>query len=240
MIRLGCCRERNKSISKVEEDLSFLIALAPYSCLQVKGGLHAMQLAHVFCFSLLSSRNGSTRNLHQENKLQRTSGANTEPTTRLSFLAVDSSAIDSEIAQNQLIWMSSVFSVADGGGASMVNIPVLLGLTTLAGAIGVFSYAKATLTPEIVQGAQQLRQDSREVEVKKLVEAVCKHTREEGGKLEELRKPLEVALGMSLEQYVDAVEEGTVTTTSSTEVLLYSKADEELAGIFKESNIMGK
>lgn len=85
------------------------------------------------------------------------------------------------------------------------HIPTFIGFT-LVTAIGVFAYANLVLTPEILEGAASMRQEKRDSEIQRLIAVVHNHT-EQRKSFSELRIPLEVALGVSLETYLEAVEE---------------------------------
>jgi len=73
----------------------------------------------------------------------------------------------------------------------------LVPLSLIVLAIGVFLYANQTYTPEILQVNQEMRNEQKKQEVRKLAEVV------QEGDLSSLRPALEETLGMSLEDYVE-------------------------------------
>ncbi|KAL3916331.1 MAG: hypothetical protein SGILL_005229, partial [Bacillariaceae sp.] len=132
--------------------------------------------------------------------------------------------------------------LSDSAG-SATNIPLLAIGTLLLGGAAVFAYANIVYTPEIIEGASVMRRENREEQVQKLIEAVRSHINGDNG-LEELRRPLEAALGVdSLEKYVASVgvyfESGTVDDSSSTaanageKALDLCEADKDLAELIK-------
>ena len=120
---------------------------------------------------------------------------------------------------------SIILSTADSSFGGLVGI---LGLG-LSAAVGAFIFANIVYTPEIVQGAQLLRQSNREIEIRKLLEAVHSH-QADGNALIELRLPLETALGTTLEEYIIAVESGLEDID-----ITFTTADQDLVNILKQS-----
>jgi hypothetical protein len=114
--------------------------------------------------------------------------------------------------------------------ALVITIPFLLG------AVGIFAYANLVYTPEIMQGASLLRQENREREVRKLISAVKCHSQNDQA-FSDIRGPLETALGTSLEDYVQAVNDRTLSNDIDDETCTsaspFGKADQELASVIK-------
>jgi len=109
----------------------------------------------------------------------------------------------------------------------------ILGIGLVA-SVGAFVYANIVYTPEILEGAKDIRRSERdrvrEAEIQKLLNAVQSH--EKGGNdIAELRVPLETALGKTLEDYVRAVLEPGSDDNDS----LFTASDTELATILKQS-----
>lgn len=141
--------------------------------------------------------------------------------TRLSVFGVTS--IDSA---------SPILLSFDAGPTTTVGV---LGFGVLAAAIGAFVFANVAYTPEIMEGAQEMRQSNREVEIRKLVNAVRSHT-DEGNEPAELRLPLETALGKTLEDYAAAVDlsSGDNDDTGGGDYLIVTAADKDLAKAIKQ------
>ena len=116
--------------------------------------------------------------------------------------------------------------IADSNGLGIGNL--ILGLGFLA-AVGAYVFANVVYTPEILEGARDLRIAERESEIRKILQAVEKHE----GELAELKVPLETALGKSLEDYVRSVLED--DTETSTADFVPTAADRELATILKRT-----
>lgn len=110
------------------------------------------------------------------------------------------------------------------GGLSVI---IILGFAV---AVGAFVFANVVYTPEIVQGAQELRQSNRAEEIRKLLQAVRNHLAG-GNELTELKVPLETALGTTLEEYVKEVETTAEDDTSS----FLTTADRDLVKILKQN-----
>lgn len=109
-----------------------------------------------------------------------------------------------------------------------------IGLILSSAAIGGFLFANIVYTPEILKGAEQLRQSNREIEIRKLLVAI--HTHEENGnELVELRLPLETALGTTLEDYIMAVDSSLSKETTDQ---AFTTADQDLANILKKKSAL--
>ena len=106
---------------------------------------------------------------------------------------------------------------------------LLLGLGFVA-SIAAFVFANVVFTPEILEGAKDLRREERQEEISKILEAVRTHD----GDVSELRVPLETALGKSLEEYVGAVLD---ESKDDDEYSLYTVTDTELAKLLKQDII---
>jgi hypothetical protein len=114
------------------------------------------------------------------------------------------------------------------------NLSLLFVGLTLMAAAGIFAFVNLVLTPEIVEGASKLRQERREREVRKLIDAVT----EKGDSILELREPLEAALGVSLEEYVEGLnnlQNGGSIESGSVESPTVVAADFELGAIIKSA-----
>ena len=81
---------------------------------------------------------------------------------------------------------------------------VIIPIVFLMGSISAFIYANQVYTPEIVENAERIRQEIREEEIQKLFDVVQQHMLQ-GKDLEELRRPLEFALDMAIEDYIASV-----------------------------------
>ncbi len=103
---------------------------------------------------------------------------------------------------------------------------LLLGLGFVA-SIAAFVFANVVYTPEILEGAKDLRREERQEEISKILEAVRTHD----GDVSELRVPLETALGKSLEEYIGAVLD---ESKDDDEYSLYTATDTELATLLKQ------
>lgn len=106
---------------------------------------------------------------------------------------------------------------------------LLLGLGFVA-SIAAFVFANVVYTPEILEGAKDLRREERQEEISKILEAVRTHD----GDVSELRVPLETALGKSLEEYIGAVLD-VKDDDDNDEYSLYTATDTELARLLKQS-----
>jgi len=115
-------------------------------------------------------------------------------------------------------------------GGLIGTIGVILSIA----AIGGFLFANIVYTPEIMKGAEQLRQSNREIEIRKLLVAIHNHE-ENGNELVELRLPLETALGTTLEEYIIAVESNLSKETTDK---AFTTADQDLANILKKNNAL--
>eukprot|EP00537_Pseudo-nitzschia_pungens_P006768 CAMPEP_0172372294 /NCGR_PEP_ID=MMETSP1060-20121228/46880_1 /TAXON_ID=37318 /ORGANISM="Pseudo-nitzschia pungens, Strain cf. cingulata" /LENGTH=187 /DNA_ID=CAMNT_0013098217 /DNA_START=82 /DNA_END=642 /DNA_ORIENTATION=- len=109
---------------------------------------------------------------------------------------------------------------SDFGFGEVASAVLLIGFSA---AVGAFIFANQAYTPEIIQGAQMLRKTNRENEIRKLLEAVRSH-QEDGKELLALRLPMEAALGMTLEEYIRAVERGLEENSDT----IFTTADEDL------------
>lgn len=89
--------------------------------------------------------------------------------------------------------------------------------------VAAFVYANAVYTPEIMENSTKMRLQAREIDLKKLVDAIEQH-QAENRDLEELRRPLEESFGVTIEEYVTNVEKKKSELTS---------ADESLAQLLK-------
>jgi hypothetical protein len=135
--------------------------------------------------------------------------------------------ISNEIAVSTWIHDSGMLLSSDGPEFGRL-VTGILGLVLVA-SVGAFVFANVVYTPEILEGAKDLRRSEREAEIRKLLKAVQSH--EKGGKdLTELRVPLETALGKTLEDYVRAVLE----PGSDANDALFTAADMELATMLKQ------
>lgn len=98
--------------------------------------------------------------------------------------------------------MLALFSdSSEGGLPSFLLVPGVF----LLGAISAFWYANVVYTPEIIENAQQIRLEEREAEIVRILKVVQDHV-QQAKDMEELRKPLEFALNMSLEEYLVTVK----------------------------------
>lgn len=137
---------------------------------------------------------------------------------------------------SSLISSSSSLLQSENSSGDGSNGLILPGIV-LTIAIGTFVYANVFITPEIIEANEQMRMDTREIEVRKLIELVQKShhlgedEQQEGTtkNLEELRYPLEQAFGMTIEDYIVDVLENPNNTT----VMPYVNADQDLAALLK-------
>ena len=112
----------------------------------------------------------------------------------------------------------------------MVNFPIAFVGFSLLGAAAIFAYSNLAYTPDIENEARKMRLDNRETEVKNLIGAIHEHVSNDND-FEELRKPLEIALGVdSLETYYRAVLDQPMNSTG----LPFADADYALAQLIKE------
>ena len=115
-----------------------------------------------------------------------------------------------------------------------------IGIFLSTAAVGAFIFANIVYTPEIVKGAQQLRQSNREIEIRKLLAAVHIHCQEDGNELVEVRLPIETALGTTIEEYITAVESESnlnLSTEESTDRRAFTIADQDLVNILKKNKL---
>ncbi|MGK3734299.1 MAG: hypothetical protein ACI8RD_007835 [Bacillariaceae sp.] len=118
-----------------------------------------------------------------------------------------------------------------------------IGIILSTAAVGAFIFANIVYTPEIVKGAQQLRQSNREIEIRKLLAAVHSHCQEDGNELVELRLPIETALGTTLEEYITAVESESESnlnlnlSSKETTDRAFTTADQDLVIILKKNKL---
>jgi hypothetical protein len=148
-------------------------------------------------------------------------------TTKIAL--IESTSI--ELAASSWIESSGMLLCTDGPSYGGLATGIL-GLGFVA-SVGAFVFANVVYTPEILEGARDIRRSEREAEIRKLVKAVQSH--EEGGKnILELRLPLETALGKSLEEYVRSVLE----SGSDDKTELFTPADKELATMLKQKQII--
>ena len=113
-------------------------------------------------------------------------------------------------------------------GILLNGLILLPGILFVIIAVGVFVYANVFITPEIVEANEQMRNEQREVQIRKLVDLVQSDLAVSNQNIEELRYPLEEAFGMSIEEYiVDVLEENPNTT------IHYTSADRDLAQLLK-------
>lgn len=128
-------------------------------------------------------------------------------------------------------WMLDFPSVGvaqqlESSGLGIGNL--VLGLGFLA-AIGAYVFANVVYTPEILEGARDLRIAERETEIRKILQAIETHE----GEMVELKVPLETALGKPLEEYVQSVlEDGSDNNNTD---FAPTAADMELATILKRT-----
>jgi hypothetical protein len=122
---------------------------------------------------------------------------------------------------------SSSIPISDSG-IGEVPAHVLIPGVFLLGAISAFVFANVVYTPEILENAGQIRSETRDKEIRSVLDVVRLHI-QEGKDLEELRRPLEVALDMTIEDYVQAV---TAEKNSSNE-----KNDDDRSTEFTEADI---
>lgn len=132
----------------------------------------------------------------------------------------------------QLLPTTGFLVVATSGDPtpSSFLVPSVLLVATVAVALGGFVYANLQYTPEILHGAEQIRKEERELEVLKLVAAMVVEEKGQKGtssQTESLRMPLEAALGITLEEYVAAVQVPPNEERSDGPV--FTPADKELA-----------
>lgn len=144
--------------------------------------------------------------------------------TKIALLG--DTSIEAATSRIHSIDCSIILSTGDSGFGGLVGI---LGLAGLSAAVGAFIFANIVYTPEIVQGAQMLRQSNREIEIRKLLEAIHSH-QVNGNALLELRLPLETALGTTLEEYIVAVESNLEDTDTT-----FTRADQDLVNALKQS-----
>ncbi|KAG7351119.1 hypothetical protein IV203_010479 [Nitzschia inconspicua] len=129
--------------------------------------------------------------------------------------------------------MSETFLPSLGNSVPEENFSIMFAGLVFATAVGIFAYANLVLTPEIVEGASLIRQENRQMEVQRLIDAVNSHVAK-GNDLEDLRIPLEAALGVPLETYVEVLdEEGYMTDIQGFPPL--GEADQTLAFIIKNA-----
>jgi hypothetical protein len=112
----------------------------------------------------------------------------------------------------------------DGGGIGGYVFPGVFLLL----AAGAFLYANVVYTPEIIAANEQMKLESREVEIRKLLSAVQQH-KQDGLDLEDLRIPLEASFGMTIEEYVSKVDDSKDSMGNSN----FTSADEHLADVFR-------
>jgi hypothetical protein len=126
---------------------------------------------------------------------------------------------------------SSSISISDAEIGDLPSIVVIPGVLLL-GAISAFVFANLVYTPEILENAEQIRLETRDEEIRSVLDAVRQHV-QEGKDLEELRRPLEVALNMSVEKYVQAVtaEKNSSNDESADRSTEFTEADVGLASI---------
>lgn len=120
---------------------------------------------------------------------------------------------DNNLHENSMGSQVTIFSpsesVAVATNSAVADIPTLILIpgVFLLGAITAFVLANTVYTPEITVNAEKIRMEIREDEIDKLVE-VIRENQKEGVDMEDLRRPLEVALDVkSLREYIESVEE---------------------------------
>ena len=181
-------RRPRRSFSFIcETVLAFL--LVGYQGLAFQPSLHRVQQQQQYKAKRILSHNGS--------KTKTTFGSSPTNhkrrrcTTKIALVGNEGA----EFAAS--LWISSNEGPGLGG--------LILGLGFVA-SIGAFVFANVVYTPEILEGAEDMRRSERENEIAKILQAVRSH--ESSGKdLLELKVPLETALGKPLEDYVRTVLE---------------------------------
>ena len=146
--------------------------------------------------------------------------------------------------QAMSLFQSSV-SVSSGAIDSH-NLPSALIIPSifLLGAISAFLYANLVYTPEILENAEHIRLEQREEEIHRILQLVQERLEEnERGEIdtkEDLRKSLEYALDMPLEDYVRCVQQYTSPQSARdmpAESRIFTTADAKLAALL-ESKII--
>jgi hypothetical protein len=159
---------------------------------------------------------------------ERIKGARSD-TTKIALIA--DTNIEVEVDASTVVFDSGVhlsFAAVDFGELKTWVFP-LLTLSLLA-SVWAFVYANVVYTPEILEGARDLKRSEREVEIRKLLKAVQSHEKN-GNEFAELRVPLETAVGKTLEDYVAAVLEPDSVENSTA---LFTASDIELATMLKQ------
>jgi hypothetical protein len=156
------------------------------------------------------------------------------------------------LSMGELSSSSSLVLGAAGDGEVVAGgvTSVLAAGAAIVGLVGVsaFAYANAMYTPEILEGAERLRRTTRDAEVRKLRTAVQIHF-ESGNDVNELRVPLEAALGRTLEDYATAVASSSSSSSSPTigsidealasaDTVPFTEADKELADVLVKLDLI--
>ena len=141
----------------------------------------------------------------------------------------DESIISSSSSFISSLSSSLLLQSNSGEDGILLNGLILLpGILFVTIAVGAFVYANVFITPEIIEANEQMRNEQREIQIRKLVDLVQSHLAVSNQNIEELRYPLEEAFGMSIEEYiVDVLEENPNTT------IHYTSADRDLAQLLK-------
>jgi hypothetical protein len=128
----------------------------------------------------------------------------------------------------------SLFEAPD----TKTNPLMILSGLVFVGGVGAFLYANVVFTPEIVENAKNLRQEQRNIEISQLIDVVNGYL-DAGKDLEELRVPLETALGgTKLEEYIVEIHRKKDQSTKATvkdddSLAVFCEAENELAAILK-------
>ncbi len=140
--------------------------------------------------------------------------------------------------RNPFISQSPLTLLADAGiTEEIIPTSILIPTVFFLGAISAFLYANIVYTPEIVENAERIRQEIRNEEMEKLLEVVEQHINE-GNDMEELRKPLEVALNRTIEDYVDSVskrDRNTELLSGARTFSYFTDTDTRLASVLSSS-----
>jgi hypothetical protein len=134
---------------------------------------------------------------------------------------------------SQLLSMEQSVSLLGGQEEGISSQLFVAGaaVTVLLFAVGAFLHANLVFTPQIIMEADRLRKTRRNVEIQKLVSAIQFHL-ESGNDLNELRIPLEAALGMTLEDYISDVSSSSPSSGILTPSVVVAQPI--------ENNIVGK
>ena len=163
----------------------------------------------------------------------------TTTATRAQLADFESTLLSPALSSSSLS-LSSSSSFLLSGDDGLFGFNPLFVLLSLG--IGAFAYANLKFTPEIIENTENMRLQLRESEVRKLVQVVMKQQQQQQGQQRtdgfgDLREPLETAFGMTIEEYVAAVDKyfSTDRQVDATSILeqRYTSADKELADILR-------